>query len=280
MIRSPFADASFLFRGVFAFAVLALILGFVFHPRISSRVMAQQPSEAATAVVVSDTTKAAPATAAVAATDIFLELAARVGQAAPAQRLIDYKLKNDPASRPRFYAIVDFDQPSTSKRFYVFDTLEKRVSSYYVAHGRGSEGAAGDNIPAVFSNQNKSNSSSLGIYRTLNEYNGQHGRSLRLEGLEPTNSNALDRAIVMHRASYCEPSHLAQYGKLGRSNGCFAMSDEDFKLALLRLAGGRLLYADKIGIGPNGEQVTEPPKDLELLIPEGIPQPPLVPGAF
>jgi hypothetical protein len=58
------------------------------------------------------------------------------------------------------------------------------------------------------------------------------------------------------------------------------MSDADFKLALVRLAGGRLLYADKLGIGLDGQTVAEPPQDLKLLIPDDVPQPPLVPGAF
>ena len=58
------------------------------------------------------------------------------------------------------------------------------------------------------------------------------------------------------------------------------MSDADFQLALLRLAGGRLLFADEIGIGPNGEQVNEPPQDLQLLIPDGVAQPPVNPGVF
>jgi hypothetical protein len=201
--------------------------------------MAQQPSEAATALA-SSTADAAP-TAAAAATDIFLELAATVGQAAPAQRLIDYKLKNDPTSRPRFYAIVDFDQPSTSKRFYVFDTVEKRVSTYYVAHGR----ASGENIAEKFSNQNKSNSSSLGIYRTLNEYNGQHGRSLRLEGLEPTNSNALTRAVVMHTADYVSEAFIRQTGRLGRSEGCFAVEKSVGDTLINELKNGAYIIAAK-----------------------------------
>ncbi|HEX2639347.1 MAG TPA: murein L,D-transpeptidase catalytic domain family protein, partial [Pyrinomonadaceae bacterium] len=207
--------------------------------RLPSRVMAQQPSEAATALA-SSTADAAP-TAAAAATDIFLELAATVGQAAPAQRLIDYKLKNDPTSRPRFYAIVDFDQPSTSKRFYVFDTVEKRVSTYYVAHGR----ASGENIAEKFSNQNKSNSSSLGIYRTLNEYNGQHGRSLRLEGLEPTNSNALTRAVVMHTADYVSEAFIRQTGRLGRSEGCFAVEKSVGDTLINELKNGAYIIAAK-----------------------------------
>jgi hypothetical protein len=175
--------------------------------------------------------------------------------------------------------VADFGLRSSDPRLHYVDFERGVVDSYRVAHGMGSD-PEHDGWLNFFSNVHESWCTSKGAYMTFGWYTGKYGTSIRLEGRDPTNSNALDRAIVMHRASYCEPSHLAQYGKLGRSNGCFAISDEDFKLALLRLAGGRLLYADKIGIGPNGEQVTEPPKDLQLLIPEGTPQPPLVPGAF
>ena len=175
--------------------------------------------------------------------------------------------------------IADFGLRSSDPRLHYVDFERGVVDSYRVAHGMGSD-PEHDGWLNFFSNVHESWCTSKGAYMTFGWYTGKYGTSIRLEGRDPTNSNALDRAIVMHRASYCEPSHLAQYGKLGRSNGCFAMSDQDFQLALLRLAGGRLLYADKIGIGPNGGQVTEPPKDLQLLIPEGTPQPPLVPGAF
>jgi hypothetical protein len=175
--------------------------------------------------------------------------------------------------------IADFGLRSSEPRLHFVSFERGVVDSYRVAHGMGSD-PEHDGWLNFFSNVHESWCTSKGAYMTFGWYSGKYGTSIRLEGREPTNSNALDRAIVMHRASYCEPAHLAQYGKLGRSNGCFAMSDEDFQLALLRLAGGRLLYADKLGIGPNGEQVTEPPKDLQLLIPEGQPQPPLNPGVF
>jgi hypothetical protein len=140
---------------------------------------------------------------------------------------------------------VDFNQPSTSKRLYVFDTAAKKVESYYVAHGRGSEGAKDDGMPEVFSNQNGSNSSSLGIYRTLNEYNGQHGRSLRLEGLEPTNSNVLARGVVMHTADYVSESFIRQTGRLGRSEGCFAVEKAVGETIMNELKNGAYIIASK-----------------------------------
>jgi hypothetical protein len=156
-------------------------------------------------------------------TGIFLKLADSVGQSVPAKRLSEYNAKFGPKTKQRYWAIVDFNQPSTKKRFYIFDTAENKVDAFYVSHGRGSEGAADDGMAEVFLNENGSNSSSLGIYRSLDEYTGSHGRSMRLQGLEPTNSNALDRAIVLHRADYVSDGFIRQTGRLGRSEGCFAV---------------------------------------------------------
>jgi len=242
MAKSLFENALSLPRGILVFAVLTLISGFVFHSEFAYNVLAQEPTLIASAVVGSDTTKAAPTASAPAA---FLELASAVGETEPAKRLIEYKLKNDPSSRERYWAIVDFNQPSTSKRLYVFDAVEKKVERYYVAHGRGSEGTAGNNIPALFSNQSGSNSSSLGIYRALDEYNGHHGRSLRLEGLEPTNSNALSRAVVMHTADYVSDAFIRETGRIGRSEGCFAVERSVGDTLIDELKDGAYIIASK-----------------------------------
>ena len=175
--------------------------------------------------------------------------------------------------------IADYGLHSSQPRLHMVDFERGVVDSYRVSHGMGSD-PEHDGWLNWFSNIPESLCSSQGAYMTFGWYTGRYGTSIRLEGLDPTNSNALDRAIVMHRASYSEPEHLARWGKLGRSNGCFAMSDADFKLALLRLAGGRLLYADTLGIGPDGHSVSNPSRDLKLLVPEGAPQPPRDPGVY
>ena len=237
MTRSFFARASYVPHGIFVIAIFSVIAGLIFQSQFSFEVHAQQMVKVAGA-------DAAVASAA-SHSEIFVELAATVGQEVPAKRLIDYKLKFDPSSQPRYWAVVDFNQPSSSKRLYVFDTVEKKVNAYYVAHGRGSEGAKDDGIAEIFSNQNHSNSSSLGIYRTLNEYNGNHGRSLRLEGLEQTNSNALDRAVVMHTADYVSESFIRQSGRLGRSQGCFAVERSVGDKLINELKGGAYIVASK-----------------------------------
>ena len=235
MDRSLFANASYLPRGIFAVAFLTLIFGVVFHARFPFEIQAQQIVDDSPAATIENRSTVSSENA------VFLDLAASVGQRTAAQRLIDYKLKNDPTGQERYYAVVDFSQPSTSKRLYVFDTVGKKVESYYVAHGRGS----GENIAERFSNVSGSNSSSLGIYKTLDEYNGHHGRSLRLQGLEPTNSNALSRAVVMHTADYVSDTFIRQTGRLGRSEGCFAVERSVGDTLINELKNGAYIIAAK-----------------------------------
>ena len=47
---------------------------------------------------------------------------------------------------------------------------------------------------------------------------------MKVHGRDWTNNNAKPRAIVIHNAWYAEPDMIAQHGKLGRSEGCFAFS--------------------------------------------------------
>ena len=155
--------------------------------------------------------------------DIFLKLADTVNQSVPAKRLVEYKLKVKPDANPRYWAVVDFNQHSAKKRFYLFDTTEEKVSQYYVAHGKGSEGEKDDGMADIFSNSHGSNCSSLGIYLCLDEYTGNHGKSLYLEGLETTNSNARARKVVLHSADYVSDEFIKETGRIGRSEGCFVV---------------------------------------------------------
>lgn len=141
--------------------------------------------------------------------------------------------------------ITDFAKASRDPRFYLVDMLSGLVTDYQVAHGRGSDPAHSGWLER-FSNDPGSEASSSGSYVTGDIYHGKYGRSLRLTGLDPTNSNALSRAIVVHAAWYAEPEVVQHYGKLGRSEGCFALSETNLQYLLYRLGPGRLLYADKI----------------------------------
>lgn len=115
-----------------------------------------------------------------------------------------------------------------------------------VAHGRGSDPDHSGWVER-FSNEPGSAASSRGAYLTQDIYQGKHGSSRRLLGLDPQNSNAQPRAIVIHAAWYVGPQMIQDHGKLGRSEGCFAFSDNDLSMVLDRLGSGRLIYADKLG---------------------------------
>lgn len=141
--------------------------------------------------------------------------------------------------------ICDFGDPSSKPRFHLLDTISGKVESLLVAHGRGSDPAHTGWLHS-FSNAMGSAASSSGAFVTAEEYYGNHGRSRRIDGLEPTNSNARARALVVHGAWYAEREMIAEHGKLGRSEGCFAFGQSELAHVMERLGPGRLIYADKI----------------------------------
>lgn len=147
--------------------------------------------------------------------------------------------------------IADFGLHSARPRFHFVNLERGEVRSHHVSHGVGSD-YQHDGWLKQFSNTEGSNATSRGAYVTWEWYKGRYGTSVRLGGLDHTNEAALRRYIVMHHADYAETSHLERWGRLGRSNGCFAMGTEQFREALMNLSGGRLLYADSLGLEEDG----------------------------
>lgn len=120
--------------------------------------------------------------------------------------------------------IVDFSLSSNVKRLWVID-LDTNTILYnsLVAHGRNT----GEEYANSFSNANSSYKSSLGFYLTGEVYNGKHGLSLKLDGLEKgVNDNARERGVVMHSANYVSNSFIKNNKRLGRSQGCPAIPAE------------------------------------------------------
>lgn len=143
------------------------------------------------------------------------------------------KIKNSKLS------IVDFSQPSTKKRLYIIDMEAKKLLFHtLVAHGKNS----GDIIPKKFSNTNESLQSSLGFYVTAEKYQGKHGLSMRMDGVEKTNSNARARAIVVHGADYVSEQFVKSTGYLGRSWGCPAVNPELNEPIINAIGNGSALF--------------------------------------
>lgn len=145
------------------------------------------------------------------------------------------------AAHPERLVVIDYSLPSTATRLWVIDLSTSQVlDAQRVAHGQGT----GDDLARAFSNTDGSHQSSLGVFRTAETYVGQHGRSLRLDGLEPGfNDRARDRAIVVHGADYVSDDFISSTGRLGRSWGCPAVSNDAIDPLIDEIAGGTLVVS-------------------------------------
>jgi len=142
---------------------------------------------------------------------------------------------------PPTLTLIDYSLPSTTPRLWVFDLRSgKLLFNELVAHGRNS----GDNIATRFSDAMESRETSLGLFRTADTYVGHNGYSLRLDGLEPGfNSNARERAIVMHGAPYVDANIAKANGRLGRSWGCPALREAVARQVIDTVRGGGVIFS-------------------------------------
>lgn len=115
------------------------------------------------------------------------------------------------------FILCDMTVPSNQPRMYIYDKDFRLLYKTYVAHGRNSGNIS---APAVkFSNIPGSNETSIGVYKAGSTYEGKHGLSMYLYGLEPGfNDRIFSRTIVLHGATYVQTG--------GRSNGCLAVPQE------------------------------------------------------
>lgn len=136
--------------------------------------------------------------------------------------------------------VIDYTLPSTEKRLWVIDVEKQEiVLNTVVAHGRNS----GELMAERFSNTPESFQSSVGFYKTAETYQGKHGYSLRLDGLEKGfNDKARARAIVIHGADYAREEFAKTTGRLGRSLGCPALPTELSAKVIDLIKNGSLLF--------------------------------------
>ncbi|WP_160138320.1 murein L,D-transpeptidase catalytic domain-containing protein [Chryseobacterium sp. c4a] len=121
---------------------------------------------------------------------------------------------------------INFKIPSGKYRYFIYDLKNNKViQKAIVAHGSGSV-ISGSNA-LKFSNVEGSYQSSLGKYAIGGSYTGQFGKAYRLKGLDSTNDNAMQRAIVLH--SFSSVSDVESEKPAALSLGCPMLSINAFK---------------------------------------------------
>jgi len=143
-------------------------------------------------------------------------------------------------TKQHLLSIVDMSLPSSAKRLFIIDLEKYQLLFYtYTAHGRNS----GLLNAQSFSNAHQSFKSSIGFFITGNTYQGKHGYSLQLNGLEKGfNDNALSRGIVMHAANYVNEHIVKSQGYLGRSLGCPAVPENLHTGIIKAIANGSCFF--------------------------------------
>lgn len=92
---------------------------------------------------------------------------------------------------------INFKTHSGKYRYFVYDLkTDKILQKAIVSHGSGSAISKSNHLK--FSNVEGSFQSSLGKYEIRESYIGKFGKAYRLQGLDSTNNNAMQRAIVLH----------------------------------------------------------------------------------
>lgn len=193
-----------------------------------------------TTVTAKDHSTTLPASELASGEQLFEEmnLAGTVNFIAFRQAVAGYNKINQ--KKKTIMTLIDFSKPSTEKRLFIFDMKAKKLLySSVVSHGKNS----GEKYATNFSNEYGSYKSSLGFYITENTYQGKNGYSLILNGLEKgINDRAKERAIVVHGASYANPSVATSSGRLGRSFGCPALPPSLAKPIINTIKDGSVLF--------------------------------------
>lgn len=137
------------------------------------------------------------------------------------------KFIQNASNKSEYSVLIDMSIPSNEKRLFLLQLNTKKIIySTYVAHGKGS---GHETKATLFSDIPGSLCTALGKYKVGKNYNGKHGDSYKLIGLEKSNANAMDRAIVIHSAWYVEEKFIKENHRCGNSWGCPAVSPEALK---------------------------------------------------
>jgi hypothetical protein len=150
-------------------------------------------------------------------------------------------LRPQALEKSKWMFLVDMTKHSATKRGFLINIRTGQSKSFYISHGIGSNGLK-PGFATNFSNVEGSKMTSLGLYQTGAVYNGRFGRSMKLDGLESTNSNARKRYIVFHGYAGTDKSYIDKYGLAYPSEGCVTVERHLAKELIEKLKEGSLLY--------------------------------------
>ena len=129
----------------------------------------------------------------------------------------------------QYVMFVDYTIPSGKFRFFVYDYLHRRYAVMSkCGHGCG---PGNTNERPIFSNAPGSCCASLGDLAVLDIIAmPKNGRiAILIDGLDPTNDNALGRGLMIHGGMKSEGEIYPEYIQIGSlSEGCVALSDIPF----------------------------------------------------
>lgn len=135
----------------------------------------------------------------------------------------------------RFLSIVDYSKKATEDRMFVIDFVNKKVYATQCAHGKNSGDIGGAVTNTVGFNSEGSHMTGSGAYMVGANYDGKHGFSVRVKGLDASNANAESKDVVIHTADYVKDG--------GRSFGCFAVPPEDIAILSMLANSNSMLYS-------------------------------------
>jgi len=156
-----------------------------------------------------------------------------------------FLLNKNKLTNKRYLSIVDMSKSANKERYFLIDMQNKKlIAQTLIAHGKNT----GDEYAKHFSNTQNSFQTSLGFYITAETYQGSNGLSMRMDGLEKSNSKARVRDIVVHKADYVSHEFIKEHGRLGRSFGCPALPIKGYEEIIAKIKNGScffIYYPDK-----------------------------------
>ncbi|OXA79658.1 L,D-transpeptidase catalytic domain [Flavobacterium aquidurense] len=149
------------------------------------------------------------------------------------------------------FILIDLGLHSGIKRFFIYDFQQKKIlKSYIVSHGCGHNqwGKTSSKENAPVSNEFDSHCSSIGKFIVSDRGVSEWGIKVNyiLQGKDNTNSNALNRAIVLHSWEAISDNEIYPAGT-PEGWGCPAVSNESMREidALLKQNKNVLLWVIK-----------------------------------